>query len=53
MAEPITIHTGGETVATTPWDSSKYITPDNKDRINDHKDRMLSRDPRLPTARST
>jgi len=29
-------------VATTPWDSSKYITPDNKNRINDHKDRMLS-----------
>lgn len=30
-----------EKVATTPWDSSKYVTPDNKDRINEHKDRML------------
>jgi predicted XRE-type DNA-binding protein len=29
-------------VATTPWNSSKYTTPDNADRINDHKDRMLS-----------
>lgn len=29
-------------MTTKPWDSSKYITPENKDRIEEHKDQMRS-----------
>lgn len=29
-------------MATKPWDSSKYITPENEERINVLKDQMLS-----------